>query len=215
MKILILTDSLGLPRNKPEFCSFEDTWPVLLRSNERNIHQVSIGAATSLVLLKQITYQKAFNPDLVILQVGIVDCAPRFMSNKELDLTGALGAFGKGIRFLFNRKWIKRFRNISYINEVDFKCNILKMKHSFDCPIVALGILPASSEYEKILPGVTNKINSYNTILEQTFESFLNSNKILDCNGIMTDHHHLNKDGHYFLFKKIDELIQNRESSNV
>jgi lysophospholipase L1-like esterase len=214
MKILILTDSLGLPRNKPEFCSFEDTWPVLLRSNERNIHQVSIGAATSLVLLKQITYQKAFNPDLVILQVGIVDCAPRFMSIKELNLTGALGVFGRGIRFLFNRKWIKSLRNISYINEADFKNNILKIQNDFDCPILTLGILPAGSEYENILPGVTNKIKLYNAILEQNFENFLNSNEILACNGIMTDYHHLSKRGHHFLFKRIEEFIQNREFFN-
>ena len=215
MKNLILTDSLGLPRHKPEFCSFDDTWPVLLRKNGRNIHQVSIGAATSQVLLKQVTYQKAFNPNLVIIQVGIVDCAPRFMSNKELDFTGALGACGRGLRFLFNRKWIKKLRNISYINEVDFKKNILKIQNDFDCPILALGILPASSEYENILPGVTNKINLYNNILEQNFKYFLNTNETLDCNGIMNDHHHLNKIGHHYLFKKIDEFIQTKELINV
>lgn len=215
MKILILTDSLGLPRNKPEFCSFDDTWPVLLRKNGRNIHQVSIGAATSQVLLKQVTYQKAFNPNLVIIQVGIVDCAPRFMSNKELDFTGALGACGRVLRFLFNRKWIKKLRNISYINEVDFKKNILKIQNDFDCPILALGILPASSEYENILPGVTKKINLYNNILEQNFKYFLSTNETLDCNGIMKDHHHLNKTGHYYLFKIIDEFVQNKERKNV
>jgi hypothetical protein len=38
MKILILTDSLALVRLKPEFFSFEDTWFVLLKNNERNIY---------------------------------------------------------------------------------------------------------------------------------------------------------------------------------
>lgn len=215
MKILILSDSLGLPRNAPEFCSFEDTWPVLLRNSGRNIHQVSIGAATSQVLLKQIPYQKAFKPNLVILQVGIVDCAPRFMSKKELDFTGALGVCGRGLRFLFNRKWIKKLRNISYINEVDFKSNISKIQSDFDCPIIALAILPANSEYENILPGVTNKINLYNAILEKNVKYFLNLNEILACNGIMTDYHHLNKNGHHYLLKKIDEFIQNGEIVNV
>lgn len=187
----------------------------MLRKKERNIHQVSIGAATSKVLLKQVTYQKAFNPDLVIIQVGIVDCAPRFMSYKELDLTGALGACGRVLRFLFNRKWIKKFRNISYINEVDFKSNILNIQNAFDCPMLALGILPASSEYESILPGVTNKINLYNTILEENVNFFVNANKILVHDGIMNDHHHLNKSGHYYLFNLIDEFIQNKELKNV
>jgi hypothetical protein len=215
MKILILTDSLGLPRFKPEVCSFENTWPVLLKNNERNIHQVSIGAATSHVLLRQVNYQKTFKPDVVILQVGIVDCAPRFMSIKELDITGALGVFGKGIRFLFNRKSIKKLRKISYINEANFKSNMLKMKHAFDCPIIALGILPASSEYENTLPGVTKKIIRYNAILEQNFEHFINSNEILHINGIMTDHHHLNEKGNYYLFQKLEEILQKEGVLNV
>lgn len=40
-KILIITDSLALPREKPEICAFEDTWPELLKKNKKfQIHQV-------------------------------------------------------------------------------------------------------------------------------------------------------------------------------
>lgn len=215
MKILILTDSLALPRNNPENCAFEDTWPILLRKNHREIHQVSIGAATSSILLKQVTYQKIFNPNVVILQVGIVDCAPRFMTNRELNFTDALGVLGKSIRYLFNQKWIRKIRNISYVKENDFKNNIIELQKKIECPIIAIGILPASVEYEKILPGVTKKIQLYNSILEQNFKYFVNSDEILDLNGIMTDHHHLNKRGHYFLSQRIEQLLQNIETLNV
>jgi lysophospholipase L1-like esterase len=208
MKILILTDSLGLPRSKPELCSFEDTWPTLLRDRYPNIHQVSIGAATSQVLLKQINYQKAFKPDIVILQVGIVDCAPRFMSRKELDFTYALGNLGRGFRFMLNRNWIKRKRKISYINEVEFKQNLTKIQDAFDCPAISIGILPSNKQYEKLLPGVTAKIVSYNTILEQNFINFLNTDDIINVNGIMSDHHHLNKKGHNYLFHKIEKSLK-------
>jgi hypothetical protein len=208
MKILILTDSLGLPRFKPESCFFEETWPIVLKDIFPNIHQVSIGAATSQIILKQINYQKAFNPDIVVLQVGIVDCAPRFMTRKELDLTYAFGFLGKGLRFLFNKNWIRKLRNISYVDEVDFKKNMMGIKNSFSCPVIVIDILPSSEEYERLLPGVTNKINAYNNILKQNFEYLVESKEILAKNGIMTDHHHLNKNGHAYLVSKLEQIIQ-------
>lgn len=216
MKILLLTDSLGLPRNKPEICAFEDTWPFLLKNTFPSTHQVSIGAATSQVLLRQITYQKAFNPDLVVLQVGIVDCAPRFMSRKELDFSYALGNLGKGIRFILNRRWIKQLRKISYLKEIEFKHNIVNIKNAFDCPIIAIGILPATNEYEMILPGVTNKIISFNRILQQEFVHFIDTDKIIEINGTMSDHHHLNKYGHIYIFHKLKKFIKsfNKEIKN-
>ena len=209
MKILILTDSLGLPRSKPEKCAYEDTWPILLKDIYPNIHQVSIGAATSHVLLKQIAYQKAFNPDIVILQVGIVDCAPRFMSRKELDFTYALGKLGGGFRYMLNQKWIKRLRNISYINETEFKNNINKIQNSFDCPVIAIGILPSNTNYEELLPGVTKKVISYNKIIRQNFKYFVPTDDITKVNGIMSDHHHLNKNGHNYIFQNLKKLLMN------
>lgn len=208
MKILILTDSLGLPRHKPEICSFEDTWPILLKNIHPNIHQVSIGAATSQVLLKQITYQKAFEPDIVILQVGIVDCAPRFMSRKELDFTNALGNLGKGLRFMFNKKWVKKVRNISYIDEVEFGNNIEKIRDSFKCPTIAIEILPSDEQYELLLPGVNSKIISYNKILRQNFKYCVQTHDFIEKKGIMSDHHHLNKEGHEYLYSKIVDVLK-------
>ncbi len=52
-KILVITDSLGLPRKDPEECLFENTWPFLLKKNGFIIHQVSIGGATIDQLYRQ------------------------------------------------------------------------------------------------------------------------------------------------------------------
>jgi hypothetical protein len=208
MKILILTDSLGLPRYKPELCTFDETWPILIKNKYPNILQVSIGAATSQVLLKQVNYQKAFEPDIVILQVGIVDCAPRFMTRKELDFTYALGTVGKGLRFLLNRQWIKRLRKISYTNEVQFKENINKIQNSFNCPVIAIEILPSSEQYEASLPGITAKISAYNELLEQTFKQYIHTDDFIFAKGIMSDNHHLNKIGHNYLYQKIEAILK-------
>ncbi len=67
-KILVITDSLGLPRKDPEECLYENTWPILLKKNGFIIHQVSIGGATIDQLYRQVAYHKLFNPDIVIIQ---------------------------------------------------------------------------------------------------------------------------------------------------
>src|SRR5688500_17972440 len=82
-KILIITDSLGLPRAVPEVCSYEQTWPFLLNNAGYQIHQVSIGGATVSELYRQLEYHYLFLPDLVIVQSGIVDCAPRALGKFE------------------------------------------------------------------------------------------------------------------------------------
>lgn len=83
---MILTDSLSLPRVFPEKCKFEDTYPYLLRRMGLHVHQVSIGGATSDTLVSQLHYHLPFNPKIIILQVGIVDCAPRFARKSEVFL---------------------------------------------------------------------------------------------------------------------------------
>ena len=207
MRILVLTDSLGLPRSRPEFCAFEDTWPILLKNKFRQVHQVSIGAATTEVLLKQIRYQNAFMPDLAIVQVGIVDCVPRFMSTKELNFTSALGSVGKALRFMLNRKWIRRLRNISFVKVTEFEINLKLLAEELNCPVIVIGILPASSDYEKLLPGVVLKISEYNKVLKSNFAYYLDTNDFIEIDGIMTDHHHLNQTGQHIIYKRLEAIL--------
>lgn len=206
MKILILTDSSSLPRERPELCKYSDTWPVLLKENYE-IHQVSIGAATSEILKRQVTYQKHFNPDLVIVQVGLADCAPRFMSKKELDFTYALGYLGSGLRFCLNRKWVRKVRQISYVNEIDFRSNVKAIKNSLNCPLISISIIPASDEYQNLLPGLSTKIDLYNAILQQESDYVIDTKGIGE--GVMSDHMHLNGEGQKFIYRLVlDKLIQ-------
>lgn len=80
MRILFLTDSLSLPRvNEEEIVLYEDTYLYKLREEfkESLIVDSAIGGATIKDLYAQVFYYKSFNPDIVVLQTGIVDCAPR------------------------------------------------------------------------------------------------------------------------------------------
>lgn len=207
-KILILTDSLGLPREKPEVCAYEQTWPVLLKQNpDFIVHQVSIGGGTSSDILRQIEYHHSFNPDIVIVQVGIVDCAPRFMTRLELEIIKKIPFLGRRLIKTLNNNAVRKYRNISYCPPKAFENNIIKIHQTFkDREVYYIGILPATDTYESILPGIASNIKLYNKILSKQ-PGFLSMEKI-STTCIMSDHHHLNANGHSYIYSKILEQIK-------
>lgn len=202
-RVLILTDSLSLPRDKPEVCEYENTWPALIKASGKHIvHQVSIGGATSSFLLKQLHYHAMFKPDIVILQMGIVDCAPRFANQFELEIINRL-PFRKKILEKLNKPSVKKFRNLTYTPIKYFKNNLNKISRRLgNLKIVAIGIVPAVEAYEKVLPGVTNNIRSYNAILETSFTNFIDLSA-MPAEGLMSDHHHINAAGHQYIFNRL------------
>ncbi|MFA6060415.1 MAG: SGNH/GDSL hydrolase family protein [Taibaiella sp.] len=201
-KILLLTDSLALPRDKPEACRYEDTWPQLLKQSNYIIHQASVGGATSGDLLTQVTYHKMFEPDYVIVQSGIVDCAPRFMTRLELTLCRKYGYVGKAIIKLMSNNMIRRLRRITYTSKKSFSKNIDSIRQRFNTtPVFFIGIIPPHPLYEKVLPGVTKKIREYNSILK-TKENYISVDDF-DLSGTMSDHHHLNSYGHKQIYQRI------------
>jgi lysophospholipase L1-like esterase len=200
-KILLLTDSLSLPRFKPEVCKYVDTYPEHLKQKGYIVHQVSIGGATSGDILMQVNYHKAFEPDYVFVQVGIVDCAPRFFTRLELELYRKLKKVGVVLMK------IRKKRRKVYTYHDGFRANISQIQKSYsEIPVYFIGILPATESYEKLLPGITQNIKSYNNILSQT-QHYI-SNDDFDSSGIMSDGHHLNAKGHQLLFEKIVRVLE-------
>ncbi len=208
MNILILSDSLALPRLKPEFCHQRDTWPSLLSSNGHHIIQLSIGGATSDELAKQCYYYKkeTLDVDVVIIQSGIVDCAPRFATKGEVRFYRSMSVFGKAKLKLLNRSQVRRIRNITYTSLGKYAKNMQAIKDNFaPVPVFFLGILPAQDAYEKELRGIQKNTALYNAVLQ-------NSGNFLDLSaippeGIMNDFHRLNATGHRFVFERIQETL--------
>ena len=82
-KILFITDSLAFPRREPEAVMYEDTYIALLKTEFPQcdfIHH-GRGGATIVELFKHsIYYHETLRPDLVFMQSGVVDCAPRALT---------------------------------------------------------------------------------------------------------------------------------------
>lgn len=209
-KILILADSLSLPRLHPEICEYEDTWPYLLKKDFQ-VHQVSIGGATISDLVRQMEYHKMVNPDFIIIQCGIVDCAPRALSLFELELVKRIWGL-RSILLPFikqNNKWMRKVRNITNTKPFLFKKELKKLLSlNPKTKVLGLGILPANSEYEQIVPGVSARVREYNSILSAVLIKNFISLDQLDRSGIMTDHIHLNKAGQLAVFNRLVPCLQ-------
>lgn len=210
MKVLFLTDSLALPRDKPEKVDFGNTYIELFKRANTNIEvqQLSIGGATLNELVKAAKYYKSFNPDVVVLQSGIVDCAPRALRKSEQKFLKRLPFIGKNLL-----KWIasysttlRKLRKINYTKINHFQTFMGRLKEVFsESKIIAVAIMPACEEYEKLVPGITENIVSYNQVLKQCHE-IIGVNATLDM--LMSDFHHLNEKGHQYIFNELQEALE-------
>lgn len=206
MRVLILTDSLGLPRNKPECVSYDETWPAIIKKTQFDILSLSVGGWTTADFKKCIKYYQAFNPDLLIIQIGIVDCAPRFVTKKEKFLLENFTFFGNRVLGWLNKRWIRNFRNITYVNKQEFKHNIQFIINTFPSLQKTVFIeIAGSAEFNNVLPGVDANIHKFNEILKAIPNSiFLSYN---NSRIFMSDHHHLNVLGNKILSEKIYEVL--------
>lgn len=209
MRILILSDSLGLPRNVDgQLVSYEDTYVYLLKKKypQHEILHVGIGGATMLDIKTQSLYYPVAKPNLVFIQCGIVDCAPRAFSKFESKIIRELK-----LKKVFNPfvSFLRKYRKHTYTSPKKFGRYINEINSNFASAtqnVYYIGIIPGSNDYEMVLPNIIKQINLYNDILQKEGIRFID-NKDFPMDGILPDHHHLNKKGNLLIFKKIDEII--------
>ncbi|MCI5117464.1 MAG: hypothetical protein D3913_05805 [Candidatus Electrothrix sp. LOE1_4_5] len=180
MKLLIITDSLGYPRITPEIVNYDETWCHLL-SKQYDAYQFSFGGATVLLLLKQAKgYLQLYRPDIVIVQAGIVDCAPRALTKKENYLINKYWITRKLMRICAGKIIpVLRKRNIAYTSLSQFEKSVLEFKKLFHNKLFWVGILPAGIDYEQKNPGIKNRICVYNQIVRDYIE-----NRFIDMSEI-------------------------------
>ncbi|MDY6326658.1 MAG: SGNH/GDSL hydrolase family protein [Bacteroidales bacterium] len=216
MKIQIFSDSLALPREIPQKVFYEETYPAKLSENHILV-QYSKGAGTINDLLDQTFYYKMFCPDVVIIQCGIVDCAPRPFTQFEEHFF-KLNFFTKACKAILKRltkNWLRNVRKVAWTSPDNFRLCCKQFVETYpDIPIFAIGILPPRPEYENLAKGISKRILLYNSILEEVFgDCFINTSNIPD-EGIMSDHHHLTAIGHQFIYDKIIMQLS-RISTNI
>lgn len=83
MRILCIGDSLGLPR---EGCEYENTWFYKLQKRYADVEFVDM-FERSLLIKKACdnfdSYYSFYSSEVVIIQTGVCDCAPRYFNEKK------------------------------------------------------------------------------------------------------------------------------------
>ena len=171
---LCISDSLGLPRPG---IMYSDTWISMLRQCHPDIEFISDfhrNATTD--ILSEWDYGEHllfYKPDSIILQLGICDCAPRYIRSKSLLYKILNNIPQKIASFLWIIIKFFRARNIKYADVLPdkFEKNILTyLEKCAECNVKQIIVVKIARPTEVMLkanPSINNAINVYNNILDR------------------------------------------------
>lgn len=209
VSIAALTDSLGLPRGGSEATPPRQTWPALLRESVLvdDVTHVGIGGATVTQLAGQLSYAIAAVPDVLVVQCGIVDCAPRALRQWERQALQQVPGGRRVARAIEKRAvLLRRWRDIAFTSPSTFRdtCRTIVARAGASRPLW-VGIVDAGDEAR--VPGIRARIRSYNGILRDTVGTGFVDVGDMPVDGVCADHHHLTAAGHAFVATKLLERI--------
>ncbi len=216
-KIVILGDSLGLPR---EELKFEETYPYLLQSKLFNDFQViskhkraNDSKMQSFSLYDDV---ELYKPDIVIVHLGIVDCAPRLFYRKEKILFSYINKIVPIIKIMSkHRFFLTKYLPKVYVNQSEYEKNILKIIHFLeerDIKIILVGITSTNLKNSEKSFSYDENIKRYNSILEKIVEDkkkidFIDMYQYGE-DILLEDGHHLNANGSELLATEIAKIIK-------
>ena len=202
MRILIITDSLGLPSR---YVNMDDMWVYKIIKEFKQHEFITIqrgGLSTRDLYYKTI---KHMNVDLIITQIGIVDCCRRPCFKIISDTLFELLKNYKILKVIKRNMYkLTRLYDYKYVNKSGFDINVGKInklaKKVYFIKIAGPGI----SLKNKIF-NVENDIKDYNNILKKfnLIDPYKNKKDYL----IVEDGHHLNKKGQNLVYNEVKKKL--------
>lgn len=224
-KILLIGDSLSMVRPDSGI-KLEDTYAYKMQMKLKNsiLINASLRANNSAnILTDNYCYETldAFNPDLIIYFLGIVDCMPRLFTKAERLIlrivmsTKVLNIFGRIIinyrskrRFNLTKKKLVQFVSISKWDE-----NLEKFIHKIDGKIIFVNIPYPGERLRARNYAVEDIVNKYNRcLLEKARKSGAD---VVDLHGLtrndpsllLEDGYHISSKAHTILSEKLLESV--------
>ena len=221
-KILIITDSVSMPR--PGIC-YEDTWIAMLKNRFPSFDFMdrSGKGSTSRRLVTEggggADLLETYMPAVVILQIGITECAPRLFKKHGFE------------NFLMKRiiprrfipdyiKYVKKRRGrnpeITEIPPHEYRNNIQNFAERCEkrnCRLLIIKILKPTSLYLSKSPHVKQNIDLYNSITAEIAGKYScitlidPLEEIENIDHLCVDELHINMKGHRIYYEKIWETL--------
>ena len=214
MKILCVTDSLGLPRNG---VLYESTWYYKLSHYFHNIDfSPKLQRSLTSEDILNADFSDFYNPNIVILQIGICDCAPRLYKRKRLFWIVLERVF-RGYFY----KIIKKIRTRTperadvsfeaFVRNINNYYNLLKKNSNFKLLVIILIGASDDVNISNKSPYFHDNIKKYNSVLH-SYNKY-DDVVVIDPLGGLTkeffveDGYHLNHLGNDVVFNKLKVII--------
>ena len=227
MRVLCIGDSLGLPR---EGVNYDGTWISKLKKARpgddfiglfvRQLTSIDLVDVSSGKARGDFSYY--YMPDVVVLQVGICDCAPRYYNSKKniWKLIEKIGVrivperiYWRIIKFLFKRR-----ASAAYVPLNQFSMNIkifieylINKLHVANIIIIKIG-KPDKNVLAKS-PDMFSQIEKYNNVYTELGDKYCDKVSVIDPlsegdERLYVDGYHTNERGGQVVFESlIEEFI--------
>lgn len=221
MRILCIGDSLGLPR---EGVIYEDTWFYKLQkyfSQYEFIEHFERRLHITKALENFNSYYIFYPSDIIILQIGICDCAPRYIIEEKLSIRIIQIIFYKlGLLKLFWKIVKLRGRNPQRVDTPVhiFSENLNKLILNFIDKgaklIILVKIGHVAESVQKRNLHINENVNKYNTEIEHIKEKYpqnvviINPLEKVDENYFV-DGYHCNAQGMDLVYNSIKTELKN------
>lgn len=229
-----MADSLAMPREDETNIGFESTYPYLLdhslrqqvpTSNAMVIERGMRRRTIEYVLDEWYELVGLRQPDVVIVHVGIVDCAPRVFLRRERQYIERLRPVGLRdfvLRFVHrHRRAIVNFRRRVYVPPERFTALVQQVIEKAQTSkvrlLIFINIITPPAHLEDRSPGFGENVKLYNQILKSQAKgegvAFLDLDMMVKEAGgsekLTTDGIHINEAGHQLLAKELERHIKN------
>jgi len=217
-RILIIADSMAMPR--PDV-KYEETWISLVKQAfpDYDFLDRPDRGSTTLRLVTEggggVDLLEIYEPDLVIMQIGMAECAPRLFKKTGFEY------------FFLNRIIPSRFR-LNYVNFIkkkrgrnpkitdvspdNFRANLINYfgrAQKTGVKVIVLLISKATKLFLSKSPYIMENVNLYNSIYREVADSFPNVELVIpfdenvDLEKISLDEVHVNAQGHQIIFNNL------------
>lgn len=241
MKIVVMADSLAMPRQEGEGnIPFEATYPYLLDQSLRR----QLGKQAPVIIergMRRRTIEYVLDewfelvelraPDVVVVHVGIVDCAPRVFLRRERQFVENLRpAVLRNFVLNFVRKHrraVVRMRGRAYVPPQRFRALVAqviqKAKQDRLRLLVFVNIIAPPAAMEERSPGFNENVATYNQILQEQAQGegirLIDLNQLISAGGgsekLTIDGIHINEAGHAMLAREIENHIMSLSSDHT
>jgi len=220
-KIMIIADSMAMPRWE---LAYEETWPFFLFRDFPDlciIDKCKRGGDTERLVRGAGKYDsenqwdllELYRPDIVIIQLGIVDCAPRYFNRHSL-VSKILFRIPHGKSII--KRFFTRKESNCYVKLKDFEDNIvnyLNRAQTISTTVFIITIAPPPEQFIKKNPNIKSQIQNYNDCLYSIEKRYNNviliqSLSIDEMEKYSIDEFHIGAEGQRIQYKKIKSHLE-------